>query len=72
MYITYNIILQLQLFSRSLIFTHKSSDNICTKPGIRKLPVLKKKKKNLKTSIWIRQKVNQRITMGGDGEDHGT
>lgn len=46
MYITYNIILQLQLFSRSLIFTHKSSDNICTKLGIRKLPVLKKKKKS--------------------------
>lgn len=45
MYITYNIILQLQLFSRSLIM-YSQDDNICTKPGIRKLLYKKKKKKS--------------------------
>lgn len=46
MYITYNKILQLQLFSRSLII-YLQDDNIYTKPGIRKLLVLKNKKQNL-------------------------
>lgn len=42
MYITYNIILQLQLFSRSLIYS-QSSVNTVTKPAIRTLLLLKNK-----------------------------
>lgn len=44
MYITYNRILQLQPFSRSLVYS-QSSVNTFTKPGIRKLLVLKKEEK---------------------------
>lgn len=49
MYITYNVILQLRLFSRSPIYS-QSSVNTFTKPGIRTL--LRKKKKTLKSPYW--------------------
>lgn len=44
MYITYNVILQLRLFSRSSIYS-QSSVNTFTKPGIRTLLILRKKAK---------------------------
>lgn len=63
MYITYNVILQLRLFSRSSIYS-QSSVNTFTKPGIRTLLILRKKTKPSKVHTEGKSEIKQRIMSG--------